>query len=154
MQVNKLNLQENLFTTACGSVDIRSNSDFKLLEGCGIVEGSLKIALIEYQNTSFPLLTEITGFLMIFKVSGIESLAQLFPNLVRVHGDELFDNYSVVIIDNPDLLNIGLTRLKSVGAAVRIEHNEMLCYISTIDWSLIVHAAHLNENYIKVSVMS
>ena len=101
---------------------------------------------------SFPKLREIAGHLIVHKVSGIRSLSQFFPNLLRIHGSELFHNFSLIVSENPDLENLGLVNLTSIASgAIRIEKNEMLCYVNTVDWSLIVNDEFESQNVISVS---
>lgn len=125
---------------------------FEKLEGCGIVEGSVRISQLEsFDNISFPNLLEITGRLVLYKVSGIKSISQLFPNLVRIHGEDLLENYAMILIDNPDLEDIGLSNLKSIKkGAVRIEGNDKLCFVSTVNWSAIIDKDFMDSNYFKV----
>lgn len=111
-----------------------------------------KFDLEEFANTTFPLLTEIAGFLMLYQVPGIKSVGQLFPNLGSIRGGELFKGYAMVLYGNPDLENIGLSHLKSVkNGAVRIEKNEMLCYVNTVDWSMIMSNETLEKSLFEVS---
>lgn len=148
-----------LFQSVCDDIEVRIGlSELKKLEGCRVVEGSVKILQLgqltekDSEEISFPLLTEITGFLMISEVSGLNSVAQLFPNLVRIHGNELFSGYALLLVDNPDLENVGLSYLKEIKkGAVRIERNEMLCYVNTVVWGSIVSDDQINKTFIQVS---
>ncbi|TSL68186.1 Insulin-like growth factor 1 receptor [Bagarius yarrelli] len=131
-------------------IDIGNDiSDFKKLENCTVVEGYLKILLIVNKNTkqevfrtlSFPKLTMITDYLLLFRVSGLESLSTLFPNLSVIRGRNLFYNYALVIFEMNNLKDIGLYRLRNITrGAIRIEKNPELCYLDSIDWSLIMNA--------------
>ena len=56
-----------------------------------MVEGFVHILLMDnyikedFVNITFPLLVEITDYLMLYRINGILSLHQLFPNLaVRI----------------------------------------------------------------------
>ena len=99
-----------------------------------------------FDNLTFPQLTEIAGYLMVYKISGLKSVSQFFPNLVTIRGGELFKTYALIINGNPDLEDIGLSHLKTItSGAVRIEKNSMLCYVNTVDWSTILN----NETYGK-----
>lgn len=76
------------FIAVCLSVDIRVEPQaLRALEGCVVVEGYVQILLMDqylkedFENISFPLLVEITDYLMLYRINGIESLQQLFPNL-------------------------------------------------------------------------
>jgi hypothetical protein len=134
----------------CDGIDANDIKGLSQLQGCQIIEGSVKISLTEkltagdFDNLTFPLVTEIAGYLMIYKVPGLSSIAQLFPNLGAIRGGELFKGYAMVVYGNPDLENIGLNHLRSImTGAVRIEKNEMLCYVNTVDWNTIMS----NETY-------
>lgn len=123
-----------------------------------MVEGSIRIFLLNGDfnlGWTFTLLREITGYLIIHKVSGLKSISQLFPSLVRIHGTELFQDYSLVITENPDLEDVGLANLSSIAnGAIRIEKNEMLCYVNTVEWALIVNDMFVKRNVIEVSLFS
>ncbi|KAM9460573.1 insulin-like growth factor 1b receptor [Clarias gariepinus] len=124
-------------------------SDFKKLENCTVVEGYLKILLIgnkpanhmAFQTLSFPKLTMITDYLLLFRVPGLASLSTLFPNLSVIRGRNLFYNYALVIFEMNSLTDIGLHSLHNITrGAVRIEKNPELCYLDSVDWSLIMNA--------------
>ena len=63
----------------------------------------------------------------------------MFPNLVRIGGKKLFNSkYSMVIFENSQMREIGLKSLKYIEkGSVRIENNGLLCYLETIDWSIL-----------------
>ncbi|KAB5558960.1 hypothetical protein PHYPO_G00023210 [Pangasianodon hypophthalmus] len=135
----------------CGpGIDIGNDiSDFKKLENCTVVEGYLKILLIVNKNTnqevfrtlSFPKLTMITDYLLLFRVPGLDSLSTLFPNLSVIRGRNLFYNYALVIFEMNNLKDIGLYSLRNITrGAIRIEKNPELCYLDSVDWSLIMNA--------------
>uniref|UniRef100_A0A8C5E0F0 receptor protein-tyrosine kinase n=1 Tax=Gouania willdenowi TaxID=441366 RepID=A0A8C5E0F0_GOUWI len=144
----------------CGpSIDIRNDiKQFKRLENCTVVEGYLRILLIngktnnqeDYHTLSFPKLTVITDYLLLFRVSGLDSLSVLFPNLSVIRGHNLFYNYALVIFEMTSLKDIGLYNLKNITrGAMRIEKNNELCYLDSVDWSLIMDAEFnnvFNEN--------
>ncbi|XP_054837014.1 insulin receptor-like isoform X1 [Eublepharis macularius] len=138
----------------CDSVDIRNNmTKFSLLENCTVIEGHLQILLMfktkaaDFRDLSFPKLTMITDYLLLFRVYGLESLKKLFPNLTVIRGTHLFFNYALVIFEMVHLKEIGLYNLMNITrGAVRIEKNDDLCYLSTIDWSRILDSAE--DNYI------
>lgn len=147
-----------LFPSAvCGpSIDIGNDiSEFRRLENCTVVEGYLQILLIGDKNTnvnqevfrslSFPKLTMITDYLLLFRVSGLDSLSTLFPNLTIIRGRNLFYNYALVIFEMTSLKDIGLYNLRNITrGAIRIEKNPELCYLDSIDWSLIMDAEFNN----------
>ncbi|XP_075887762.1 insulin-like growth factor 1b receptor isoform X2 [Nelusetta ayraudi] len=144
----------------CGpSIDIGNDiSEFRRLENCTVVEGYLQILLIGDKNNnavnqeifrslSFPKLTMITDYLLLFRVSGLDSLSTLFPNLTVIRGRTLFYNYALVIFEMTSLKDIGLYNLRNITrGAMRIEKNPELCYLDSIDWSLIMDAEF--NNYI------
>ncbi|XP_077187933.1 insulin receptor isoform X1 [Paroedura picta] len=139
----------------CDSIDIRNNTTrLSLLENCTVIEGHLQILLMfntktaDFRDLSFPKLTMITDYLLLFRVYGLESLKKLFPNLTVIRGTHLFFNYALVIFEMLHLRDIGLYSLMNITrGAVRIEKNDELCYLSTIDWSRILDSAE--DNYIK-----
>uniref|UniRef100_A0A674CJN5 Tyrosine-protein kinase receptor n=1 Tax=Salmo trutta TaxID=8032 RepID=A0A674CJN5_SALTR len=141
----------------CGpSIDIGNDiSEFRRLENCTIVEGYLQILLIGdknynlnqevFRSLSFPKLTMITDYLLLFRVSGLDSLSTLFPNLTVIRGRNLFYNYALVIFEMTSLKDIGLYSLQNITrGAIRIEKNPELCYLDSIDWSLIMDAEFNN----------
>ncbi|KAI1904515.1 hypothetical protein AGOR_G00006440 [Albula goreensis] len=141
----------------CGpSIDIRNDiSEFKRLENCTVVEGYLQILLIGDKNNnvnqevfrtlSFPKLAMITDYLLLFRVSGLDSLSTLFPNLSVIRGRNLFYNYALVIFEMTSLKDIGLYNLRNITrGAIRIEKNPELCYLDSVDWSLVMDSESNN----------
>ena len=45
---------------------------------------------IWFQNLSFPLLREVTDYIMLYETAGIVTMATLFPNLSVIRGNHLF----------------------------------------------------------------
>ncbi|XDV28920.1 hypothetical protein PO909_032113, partial [Leuciscus waleckii] len=144
----------------CGPhIDIRNDiSEFKKLDNCTVVEGYLQILLIgdknnnlnqeHFRSLSFPKLTMVTDYLLLFRVSGLDSLSMLFPNLNVIRGRNLFYNYALVIFEMTSLKDIGLHNLRNITrGAIRIEKNPELCYLDSVDWSLIMDAEF--NNYIN-----
>uniref|UniRef100_A0ACB8G7D2 Uncharacterized protein n=1 Tax=Sphaerodactylus townsendi TaxID=933632 RepID=A0ACB8G7D2_9SAUR len=129
----------------CESLDIRMDvSQLQKLENCTVIEGNLQILLMfttsseHFRRLRFPRLVMITEYLLLFRVYGLESLRDLFPNLSVIRGTSLFFNYALVIFEMPHLRDIGLHSLTNVlNGSVRIERNQELCHISTIDWGLL-----------------
>ncbi|XP_068020903.1 insulin receptor [Melanerpes formicivorus] len=138
----------------CRSMDIRNNlTRLHMLENCTVIEGHLQILLMfktkpeDFRELSFPKLTMITDYLLLFRVYGLESLKGLFPNLTVIRGTRLFFNYALVIFEMVHLKEVGLYNLMNITrGAVRIEKNNELCYLSTIDWSRILDS--VEDNYI------
>ncbi|MBN3293851.1 IGF1R factor, partial [Polypterus senegalus] len=137
----------------CGpDIDIRNDiHELKKLENCTVIEGYLQILLIshvkaeDFRNLRFPKLTLITDYLLLFRVSGLESLRDLFPNLTVIRGRSLFYNYALVIFEMTNLKDIGLFNLRNITrGSIRIEKNPDLCYLDSVDWSLILDADYNN----------
>ncbi|KAJ8986209.1 hypothetical protein NQ317_009915, partial [Molorchus minor] len=140
----------------CKSVDIRNSIDiFAKLDNCEVIEGFLQILLIDNVNETdflkikFPLLTEITDYLLLYRVNGLRSIGQLFPNLTVIRGQTLFYSYSFVIFEMSSLQEIGLNSLTDITRGmVQIDKNPSLCFVHTIDWDIIVHDKS-ERNFIK-----
>ncbi|XP_018583701.2 insulin receptor-like isoform X2 [Scleropages formosus] len=138
----------------CPSKDIRNNvTNLQTLKNCTVIEGHLKILLMfktkpeDFRGVSFPRLTVVTDYLLLFRVYGLESLRNLFPNLTVIRGNNLFFNYALVLFEMLQLKDIGLRSLTNITrGAVRIEKNQDLCYLSTLDWSKILDS--VEDNYI------
>lgn len=75
------------------------------LRECRIIEGFLMLTLIEkyndtdYDNLTFPELTEITEFFILYRVNGLKTLANLFPNLRIIRGNSLIADYAFIIYE-------------------------------------------------------
>lgn len=52
-----------------------------------------------YENWSFPLLTEITDFLLVYRVNGLKTLMKLFPNLRIIRGNQLIKDYALIVYE-------------------------------------------------------
>lgn len=136
-------------------MDIRNDvSQLQKLENCSIIEGNLQILLMfttgaeDFRGLSFPRLLMITEYLLLFRVYGLESLRDLFPNLSVIRGTNLFFSYALVIFEMPHLRDVGLHSLAHVlRGSVRIERNQELCHLSTIDWGLLLPDA-VDNTYI------
>lgn len=96
----------SFFFAVCSSRDIRNSvSMFNELKGCRVIEGFLMLTLIEkynetdYDNLTFPELTEITEFFILYRVNGLKTLANLFPNLRIIRGNSLIADYSFIIYE-------------------------------------------------------
>ncbi|RXM93482.1 Insulin receptor [Acipenser ruthenus] len=135
-------------------MDIRNNiTHLHMIENCTVIEGHLQILLMfktkpsDFSGLRFPKLVMITDYLLLFRVYGLESLRDLFPNLTVIRGTHLFFNYALVLFEMLQLKEIGLHSLMNVTrGAVRIEKNPELCYLSTLDWSKILDS--VEDNYI------
>ncbi|XP_039275988.1 insulin receptor [Nilaparvata lugens] len=133
----------------CQSLDIRNAArEFHQLQGCQVVEGFVQIVLMdkavesEFANFSFPELREITGYLLLYRIDGLRTLSNLFPNLAVIRGNTLFFNYALVVFEMLHLQEMGLKSLTDiVRGAVHISKNPMLCYVDTIDWDKIARSS-------------
>ncbi|KAK2835511.1 hypothetical protein Q5P01_015995 [Channa striata] len=138
----------------CQSKDIRNNvTNLHSLENCTIIEGHLKILLMfktkteDFRGLSYPKLRVVTDYVLLFRVYGLESLSNLFPNLTVIRGNNLFFNYALVIYEMLQFKEVGLHSLMNITrGAVRIEKNPDLCYLATLDWSKILDS--VEDNFI------
>nr|CAB3265276.1 insulin receptor [Phallusia mammillata] len=133
----------------CEVIDIRGGpAYFEDLQNCTIVNGFLRILLMNEDGfndgskttfPTFPKLRVIVDYLLIYRVYGLKSINQLFPNLVMIGGRNLlYQKYAMVVYENPDLTEIGLNSLSHIKrGTVRIQNNGNLCYLKTIDWALL-----------------
>ncbi|XP_028165165.1 insulin receptor-like [Ostrinia furnacalis] len=129
----------------CGDVHCtRPDRLERMLKDCMVILGNLKIVIMEqahkddFVNISFPKLREVTGYVAFYRVNGLESIGQLFPNLTRIRGEQLFYNYALIIFDIPDLKEVGLYNLLKVDrGGVIIWTVPQACFINTINWNLI-----------------
>lgn len=94
----------------------------------------------------------ILKFSRLFRVNGLRSIGQLFPNLAVIRGHSLFINYALVAFEVMQLQEIGLHSLTDIlRGSVRFEKNPSLCYADTIDWNIIAKAGK-GEHVISVSI--
>uniref|UniRef100_A0A0R3PV29 Fibronectin type-III domain-containing protein n=1 Tax=Angiostrongylus costaricensis TaxID=334426 RepID=A0A0R3PV29_ANGCS len=148
----------------CGTLDIRNhpNQGYKLaghkylygnriFRNCSVLEGSLVLSLIQNSNVTeadfptFHYLREITGSLLIFHVRSLTTLSRIFPNLRIVGGQNLIQHFSLIIYQNEDLIDIGLSKLRLIrNGGVRIAENNKMCYSRYIDWKHLM-AGPLND---------
>ncbi|XP_062306973.1 insulin receptor-like [Osmerus eperlanus] len=141
----------------CPSKDIRNNvTNLQTLENCTVIEGHLKILLMfktkpeDFRGVSFPRLRVVTDYLLLFRVYGLETLQDLFPNLTVIRGHNLFFNYALVMFEMLQLREVGLSSLMNITrGAVRVEKNPDLCYLSSLDWSKILDS--VEDNYIMAN---
>lgn len=97
----------------CQSIDIRNTaSAFGIMKDCRVIEGFLQIVLIEnnserdFQPISFPLLREITGYLLLYRVNGLKTLSNLFPNLEVIRGNILLTDYAFMVYEMQNLQEV------------------------------------------------
>lgn len=106
----------------CRSIDARNNvTDLEDLRNCTVVEGFVKIVLMEkqfveadFEPYSFPELREVTEYLLFYRVQGLRSLGKLFPNLEKIGGADLFQDFALVVYEMFSLREIGLSSLREI----------------------------------------
>jgi hypothetical protein len=70
-------------------------SRLRSLEGCTIIEGHLIIAAMpndppaDAGNYTFPLLREVTDYVLLYQAKEIVQLDKIFPNLSVIRGNKL-----------------------------------------------------------------
>ncbi|KAG4073858.1 hypothetical protein HA402_014063 [Bradysia odoriphaga] len=137
----------------CRSKDIRNSVDeLNQLKNCSVIEGFLMITLIDrgvnessFEGLEFPLLTEVTEYVLLYRVHGLTSLGKLFPNLRVIRGNYVINNYALIVYEMIHLQEIGLKSLTEISRGnVRIEKNPMLCFADTVEWSLITSSSKNN----------
>lgn len=122
----------------CGSVVIRNSGDrLSALQNCTIVNGYVQIVLLDATkpsdfNVGYPLLREITQYLVVYRVSGLSSLGKLFPNLMLIRGvySSTFPGLALMIHDNEHLKEIGLYSLTNItqGSVIISKNPSELTY--------------------------
>jgi hypothetical protein len=117
------------------------------LASCEIVLGSIIYAPMPLTtNTTtttsplvrFPYLREVYGY-MLLGYSSIRSFSSMFPRLSIIHGRELYHGYALIIMENLQLDELGLTSLINIRRGnIIIARNAQLCYAKTVRWMEIV----------------
>ncbi|KAK7605363.1 hypothetical protein V9T40_007221 [Parthenolecanium corni] len=144
----------------CSNIDIRNNvTQFDKLINCTVVEGSVQIVLLDrtsendFANLSFPNLREITHYLLVWRVKGLKSLSHLFPNLAIIRGTTLFANTALALYENNKLQEIGLRSLTHIlEGSIVIYKNYNLCFVTSIDWNLLMMSKNTNQSYYEVVI--
>lgn len=145
----------------CRSMDIRNKVQaLQRLSGCRVVEGFVRVVLVDhanetdYEQYSFPELHEITDYLLVYRVTGLTSLGTLFPNLTVIRGHSLFVNYALVVYEMFELKELGLGSLTAIlRGSVRIEKNQKLCYVDTVDWGSILRNGERSSGNNKAALL-
>lgn len=82
----------------------------------------------------FPFLREVYGYILL-GYSSVRSFSSMFPRLSIVHGRELYHGYSLIIIDNFLLEDLGFESLINVRRGnIIIARNAQLCYALSVRW--------------------
>lgn len=98
----------------CTSLDIRNSlSNLNRLQNCTTINGYLRINLLEsatapedFDKYVYPDLTEITGYLVLYKVSHLTSVGKILPNLRVIRGISLIFDYALAIHSMPHLVEV------------------------------------------------
>uniref|UniRef100_A0A1I8IGI8 Recep_L_domain domain-containing protein n=2 Tax=Macrostomum lignano TaxID=282301 RepID=A0A1I8IGI8_9PLAT len=107
---------------------------------CTAVDGNVVLSIIDMNGAvSFPHLREISGFLVLYRLRNLTTLAQLFPQLTVIRGLATHDSYALVIFDLPDLQDMALPNLRRIyRGGIRVESAPKLCYYRSVNFSAIL----------------
>ncbi|XP_067621245.1 insulin-like peptide receptor isoform X2 [Eurosta solidaginis] len=138
----------------CRSIDIRNNCEnIFQLTNCTIIRGFLlfvlrpvHVAECDYTNVTFPLLREITDFLIMHDVRGLRSMRDIFPNLTVIRGRRLFLNYALGISHMLDLETVEFKSLIAIQHGHVYISSPKLCNLGKINWDRITLS--VGENHI------
>lgn len=153
----------------CAGFDMRNSpraflisypNDVDKFRHCTVIEGNIHILLMvelknitkeELEKIRFVNLREITGYLLIFQAKLFKSLGFFFPELRIIRGRELVHDYSLVVLQNERMEELGLSKLTEISrGGVRILFNYQLCFVHTINWSEIIKVKEfLDENKLQ-----
>ncbi|KAL4715778.1 hypothetical protein ACJJTC_006357 [Scirpophaga incertulas] len=126
----------------CKSVFCNKPERLRQLADCVVILGNLHVHLMDYQNVTFPQLREVTGFVVFYRVNGLESIGQMFPNLSVIRGKQVLYNYALIIYDMPHLKEVGLYSLTRIDkGGVIVWAVPQACYVHTINWEIIAPQA-------------
>ncbi|XP_011188402.1 insulin receptor [Zeugodacus cucurbitae] len=144
----------------CRSIDVRNDCDsLKQLHNCTIIRGFLWIVLTSpvhyktkelcnYENYTFPLLREITDYLIFHEVRGLRSIRNLFPNLAVIRGRRLFLNYALGITAMPDLEVLEFPSLLAIQRGhIYLNNCPKLCNLDKIDFDRLTLSVGENHIY-------
>ncbi|KAI8042118.1 insulin-like peptide receptor [Drosophila gunungcola] len=138
----------------CTNIDIRNECrKMHLLDNCTVVTGYVMITLItseqhcNFSDFSFPLLTEITEFMIFTEVRGLVNITEMFPNLTVIRGRRLFLNYALGVTSMHDLQQLAFPQLVAIQRGqVYIGNCPKLCNIDRVNWDLLTLSR--GENHI------
>uniref|UniRef100_A0A1B0A007 receptor protein-tyrosine kinase n=1 Tax=Glossina pallidipes TaxID=7398 RepID=A0A1B0A007_GLOPL len=145
----------------CGSIDIRNHCDsFQQLENCTVITGYMLIVLLprvnprahevcNFSKYQFPLLREITDFLIFHEVRNITTITDMFPNLTVIRGQRLFLNYALGVTSMKDLNTLEFRSLIAIQRGhVFIGTNPKLCNLEKVNWNRLTLSP--GENHINL----
>lgn len=139
------------FSLVCGDIhitifEVRRGIDARF-KFCEVILGSIIFAPMPLANNEssttttliqFPHLREVHGY-MLLGYSLMHSFSTMFPLLSIIHGRVLYHGYALIIMENLQLDDIGLTSLINIRRGnVIIARNAQLCYANSIRWSDII----------------
>jgi hypothetical protein len=114
----------------CQGIDIRNSpAGLRKLEGCTVIEGFLRIDLMDnavesdFENITFPELREVVSYVLFYRVTGLLSIRQLFPNLSVIRGQSLVLDYALLISQMPNLQDVSLPNLTILRGGVAVVKN-------------------------------
>ncbi|KAG8239941.1 hypothetical protein J437_LFUL018091 [Ladona fulva] len=100
-----------------GSFDIRNSAHLlQRMRGCRVNMPTKPITMPTHS--------------LLYRVSGLKNISQLFPNLSVLHGEKLYYDYALVMYEMYHLQEIGLTTLTAIlrgGGQNRKEQIFVLC---------------------------
>ncbi|XP_059054947.1 insulin receptor-like [Achroia grisella] len=132
------------------------------LKNCMVVVGNLQVSLLEktkrddFEGISFNL-REVTGYVVFYRVIGLESIGQLFPNLTRIRGAQLLNDYSLIVYDMPNLKEIGLYSLLRIDrGGIIVWPRRRVFTLNTINWKIIAPRSRhvLGSSDVKMQCVS
>ncbi|XP_017014606.3 insulin-like peptide receptor [Drosophila takahashii] len=141
----------------CTSIDIRNGcSQMHLLDNCTVVTGYVMITLItsdqhcNFSDYTFPLLTEITEFMIFTEVRGLTNITEMFPHLTVIRGRRLFLNYALGVTNMHDLEQLAFPQLVAIQRGqVYIGSCPKLCNIDRVNWDLLTLSR--GENHVTLA---
>ena len=116
-------------------MEITNVTQFKQLERCIRIEGSLTFTSFTYNNFSFPNLLFIGDYLKIHKIDNLFSVKQLLPNLAHIRTPDYLIVDDLIITENRDLEKLEFKKLMKISQGyVKIKGNPRLCFSDIISW--------------------
>lgn len=98
-----------------------------------------RVSPSNYTGIVLPKLREITGYLVFYRVNSLKTIGQLFPNLAVIRGWDDYYGFSLVLYEMDQLESISLPSLTYMSKGLVAAKNPQLCFVSTVDWSLIIN---------------
>lgn len=66
----------------------------------------LQNCLLNFNCEYFRIFREITGYLVMYRVYGLRTLENMFPNLAVIRGDELILHYAFMLFEMNELTEV------------------------------------------------